>query len=68
MRAHLPRARLLSALLGLNQLDPDAGKRARQVKVDGWLNAVGLCKNTLKVAVGIGSWAGSFGNRILRSG
>ncbi len=44
-------------------VDASAGARARTVKVTGWLNAVDLTEDTLKVAVGIGSWAGRLGNR-----
>ena len=47
----------------LGEADPARGAAARQVKVAGWLNAVAACGASLKVATGIGSWAGRFGNR-----
>jgi 8-amino-7-oxononanoate synthase len=41
----------------------ETGVLARRVKVDGWLNAVQIAGDSLQVAIGIGSWAGRFGNR-----
>jgi 8-amino-7-oxononanoate synthase len=46
----------------LGQVDPDRGARARKVKVDGWLNALAAAPDAV-VALGLGSWAGRFGNR-----
>ena len=47
----------------LESVDAEAGALARRVKVDGWLNVIASCRDTLNVAVGVGSWAGRFGNR-----
>lgn len=47
----------------LGKVDPDRGALARTVKVEGWLNALTACGPELQVALGIGSWAGRFGNR-----
>ncbi|NCG22457.1 MAG: aminotransferase class I/II-fold pyridoxal phosphate-dependent enzyme, partial [Rhodobacterales bacterium] len=47
----------------LGEVDASAGARARSVKIDGWLNALSVAGGSLKVALGIGSWAGRFGNR-----
>lgn len=47
----------------LGSVDPEAGQRARAVKVAGWLNALVAAGDRLRVAVGIGSWAGRMGNR-----
>jgi 8-amino-7-oxononanoate synthase len=47
----------------LGQVDPARGQLARAVKVGGWLNALAACGEDLKVALGISSWAGRFGNR-----
>ncbi|MCB9676639.1 MAG: aminotransferase class I/II-fold pyridoxal phosphate-dependent enzyme [Alphaproteobacteria bacterium] len=42
--------------------DAARGAQARSVKVDGWRNALAVAPNA-RVALGIGSWAGRFGNR-----
>ncbi|MFT7518925.1 MAG: 8-amino-7-oxononanoate synthase [Kiritimatiellia bacterium] len=47
----------------LQDVDSGKGKLARAVKAQGLLNAVAAAGPTLKVAVGIGSWAGRYGNR-----
>jgi len=47
----------------LGQVDPDRGRLARTVKVGGWLNVLAVAGSELKVALGISSWAGRFGNR-----
>ena len=47
----------------LGHVDAATGARARAVKVGGWLSAVAACGPTLRLAVGVGSWAGRFGNR-----
>ena len=47
----------------VQSVDGNAGRLARAVKANGWLNAVGITRGSLKVAVGLGSWAGRFGNR-----
>ena len=47
----------------LGEVDPDKGARARRVKAEGFLNAIAACGAGLEVALGIGSWAGRFGNR-----
>lgn len=46
----------------LGQVDAARGARARKVKVDGWLNALAAAPDAI-VALGLGSWAGRFGNR-----
>ena len=47
----------------LGQVDPERGRLARAVKVNGWLNTLAAAGRDLEVAVGLGSWAGRFGNR-----
>ncbi len=47
----------------LGSVHADKGQLARDIKVGGWLNAIAACGPSLQVAVGIGSWAGRFGNR-----
>jgi 8-amino-7-oxononanoate synthase len=47
----------------LAEVDAHVGAKARAVKVDGWLNTIAACRPHLRQAVGIGSWAGRFGNR-----
>jgi len=47
----------------VERVEADAGRRCRAVKAIGWLNAIAVTRPTLRVAVGIGSWAGRFGNR-----
>ena len=47
----------------LGAVDAATGHAARDVKVRGWLHALDACGPTLQRAVGIGSWAGRFGNR-----
>ncbi|MGM0578617.1 MAG: aminotransferase class I/II-fold pyridoxal phosphate-dependent enzyme [Myxococcota bacterium] len=47
----------------LGQVDPERGRLARRVKVEGWLNAAAACGRSLRVALGVGSWAGRFGSR-----
>jgi 8-amino-7-oxononanoate synthase len=47
----------------LESVDPEKGLLARKVKVDGWLNALAACGTKLRVAMGLGSWAGRFGSR-----
>jgi 8-amino-7-oxononanoate synthase len=46
----------------LGQVDPAAGERARRVKIEGWLHALAAAPHA-RVALGLGSWAGRFGNR-----
>ncbi|MCO4743967.1 MAG: aminotransferase class I/II-fold pyridoxal phosphate-dependent enzyme [Proteobacteria bacterium] len=46
----------------LGQVDASRGAKARSVKIDGWLNALAAAPDAV-VALGIGSWAGRFGNR-----
>jgi acyl transferase domain-containing protein/7-keto-8-aminopelargonate synthetase-like enzyme/NAD(P)-dependent dehydrogenase (short-subunit alcohol dehydrogenase family) len=41
----------------------EAARAARQIKVQGWLNALRACGPSLRRAVALGSWAGRFGNR-----
>ena len=47
----------------LDTVAAEIGEAAHKVKVDGWLNALRCCGDSLKVALGLGSWAGRFGNR-----
>ena len=47
----------------LGRVEPKQGRLARAVKVGGWLAALAACGPSLKVALGIGSWAGRFGSR-----
>ncbi|MBN2799865.1 MAG: aminotransferase class I/II-fold pyridoxal phosphate-dependent enzyme [Deltaproteobacteria bacterium] len=47
----------------LDEVSPEDGHRVRSVKIDGWINGLAAGGATLKVAMGIGSWAGRFGNR-----
>ncbi len=47
----------------LGTVEPTRGDAARQVKARGFLNTVSACGKSLEVVVGIGSWAGRFGNR-----
>jgi len=47
----------------LGKTSAEASATARRVKVEGWLNAIAACGATLRTAIGIGSWAGRFGNR-----
>ncbi len=47
----------------LGEVDPVAGKRARDVKVRGFVQAIAAAGPGLRVAMAIGSWAGRFGNR-----
>lgn len=47
----------------LGTVEPSRGEAARNVKARGFLNAVSACGKSLKVVLGIGSWAGRFGNR-----
>lgn len=46
----------------LESVDPSRGRLAREVKVGGWLQALRACGPSLRTALGIGSWAGRFGN------
>ncbi|MFT7578580.1 MAG: acyl transferase domain-containing protein/7-keto-8-aminopelargonate synthetase-like enzyme [Myxococcota bacterium] len=46
----------------LGSVDAARGQLVRDVKVLGFINAVRACGTSLKVAQGIGSWAGRFGN------
>lgn len=46
----------------LETVAAESGRRARSVKTDGWNNLV-RCLPKAKVVLGIGSWAGRFGNR-----
>ncbi|MCB9668142.1 MAG: SDR family NAD(P)-dependent oxidoreductase [Alphaproteobacteria bacterium] len=46
----------------LESVEPDAGALARRVKIDGFRNLIDACPNA-RVVMGIGSWAGRFGNR-----
>ncbi len=47
----------------LGKVDAQLGHKARSIKVDGWLNLIEATRGTLQAIVGIGSWAGRFGNR-----
>lgn len=47
----------------LGTVSPERGALARAVKVEGFLTSVQTCGADLKVALGIGSWAGRFGSR-----
>ena len=47
----------------LEEVEPARGLACRQVKVDGWLSGLAVCGDRLRIAVGLGSWAGRFGNR-----
>lgn len=47
----------------LGSVDARAGARARAVKLQGWDNAIAAAGPTLRVALGLGSWAGRFGSR-----
>lgn len=47
----------------LGEVDPERAARARAVKVHGWVHALRATVESLEVALGIGSWAGRFGNR-----
>lgn len=47
----------------LGSVDPAVGAACRRVKVEGWNNAVAACGSGLEIALGVGSWAGRFGNR-----
>jgi len=47
----------------LGSVEPSRGETARQVKARGFMNAVSACGKSLKAVLGIGSWAGRFGNR-----
>ena len=47
----------------LGQVDPEAGIRARHIKTHGFLNAIAAAGPGVQVAMGVGSWAGRFGNR-----
>jgi len=46
----------------LVEVEPDRGRICREVKALGWLNAIAVCGASLECAMGIGSWAGRFGN------
>jgi 8-amino-7-oxononanoate synthase len=58
---HLVHAAGVLADGALDEVAAETGARARRVKVEGWLALVHLLQP--KVALGIGSWAGAFGNR-----
>lgn len=47
----------------LEDIDPNVGRRAREIKARGWQVSLQACGDTLERAIGIGSWAGRFGNR-----
>jgi len=47
----------------VDEVDAEKGRLARAVKAAGWLNALGVAGANLRIALGIGSWAGRFGNR-----
>ncbi len=47
----------------LGEVDAAKGRLARDVKATGWINALGIAGSNLRIALGIGSWAGRFGNR-----
>ena len=47
----------------LGEVDPERGEMARMVKAKGFINAIAAAGSSLEVALGIGSWAGRFGNR-----
>lgn len=47
----------------IGEVDPEHGALARRAKRDGFLNAIRAGGPGLKVALGLGSWAGRFGNR-----
>lgn len=47
----------------LGTVDRDLGRQARRIKVAGWLNALAAGGASVRVAMGVGSWAGRFGNR-----
>ena len=47
----------------IGEVDAALGSKARKVKVAGLLNLLNAAGDTVRVAVGIGSWAGRFGNR-----
>ena len=47
----------------LDEVDEATGRRARAVKVKGFLNTLVAVNGSLKVALGIGSWSGRFGSR-----
>jgi 8-amino-7-oxononanoate synthase len=46
----------------IESVDPRKGALVRNVKVQGWRNALSVAPRA-RVALGIGSWAGRFGNR-----
>ncbi len=47
----------------LGAVDLEVGRAARAIKVGGWRTALAVCGPALRVALGLGSWAGRFGNR-----
>ena len=47
----------------LGSVNPETGAKARKVKSDGFANAMAVAGADLRVALGVGSWAGRFGNR-----
>lgn len=47
----------------LEDIDPAVGRKAREIKARGWQVSVQACGDSLERAIGIGSWAGRFGNR-----
>jgi 8-amino-7-oxononanoate synthase len=47
----------------VGEVPADAGARTWEVKVGGFVNAIAASGPSCRVAMGIGSWAGRFGNR-----
>ena len=47
----------------LGEVEPERGHMSRMVKAKGFLNTISAAGSSLEVALGIGSWAGRFGNR-----
>lgn len=47
----------------LGSVNPEVSNLAMDVKVLGWLNALRVAEPNLEVILGVGSWAGRFGNR-----
>ncbi|TVR02126.1 MAG: aminotransferase class I/II-fold pyridoxal phosphate-dependent enzyme [Deltaproteobacteria bacterium] len=47
----------------LGEVPAERAALARAVKVEGWVNALRAAGPGLEVALGVGSWAGRFGNR-----
>lgn len=47
----------------IGSVSPERGELARKIKTCGFLNAMAACGHGLERAVGLGSWAGRFGNR-----